>query len=109
MKNPTLRIAKLKKNDSTESISNNVLIQLASDNLSDIKSTIGILKNSHVQVNNRKAKWLNSTEVLSMLNISIKTLQRLRISNNIKYCKMRGRYRYKESDVLNLLSKKRSI
>lgn len=43
--------------------------------------------------------WLNSNEVADLLNISIRTLQRLRDDNMISYTMLRGRCLYKLSDI----------
>lgn len=44
-------------------------------------------------------RWLDSHEVAKMLNISIKTLQRLRKERLISYTILRGRCLYKLSDI----------
>ncbi len=43
--------------------------------------------------------WLNTNEVADLLNISIRTLQRLRNDNMISYTMLRGRCLYKLSDI----------
>ncbi|MCG6191172.1 helix-turn-helix domain-containing protein [Maribellus maritimus] len=43
--------------------------------------------------------WLNSNEVADLLNISIRTLQRLRDDNMISYTMLRGRCLYKLTDI----------
>ena len=50
--------------------------------------------------------WVDSIEVSDMLNISIRTLQRLRKEGLLKFSYVRRRCRYKVSDVCELLDNK---
>jgi len=50
-----------------------------------------------------KDEWLDSNAVCRRLNISSRTLHRLKKERQIPYSILRGRYRYKQSDVEKLL------
>ena len=50
-------------------------------------------------------KWLKSTEVRRMLNISPGTLQTLRLNGTLPYTKIGGTMYYSNTDIENLLSK----
>lgn len=51
-------------------------------------------------------KWLKSSEVRKMLNISPGTLQTLRINSTLPYTKIGGTNYYNFHDIEKLLSKK---
>ena len=51
----------------------------------------------------KKDEWLDSTAVCQQLNISSRTLYRLQKERFITYSVLRGRYRYKQSDVEQVL------
>ena len=48
-------------------------------------------------------EWLDSAAVCQQLNISSRTLYRLQKERQIPYSILRGRYRYKQSDVEKVL------
>ena len=50
-----------------------------------------------------KDEWLDSNAVCQQLNISPRTLYRLQKERLISYSVLRGRYRYKKSDVEQVL------
>ena len=50
-----------------------------------------------------KDEWLDSNAVCQQLNISLRTLYRLQKERLISYSVLRGRYRYKRSDVEQFL------
>lgn len=50
--------------------------------------------------------WLDNQEVANLLHISTKTLQRLRKENLISYSVLRGRCRYKLSEIERGLNEK---
>lgn len=50
--------------------------------------------------------WLDNQEVANLLRISTKTLQRLRKENLISYSMLRGRCRYKLSEIERGLNEK---
>lgn len=50
--------------------------------------------------------WFDSMEVARLLGISTKTLQRLRKDNLISYSLMRGRCRYRLSDIERALNER---
>ena len=49
--------------------------------------------------NEEEEIWLDNQEVANLLRISTKTLQRLRKENLISYSMLRGRCRYKLSEI----------
>ena len=51
-----------------------------------------------------KDGWVDSYEVCTFLNISTKTLQRLRTANTISYSKIGGKSFYKISEIQRLLN-----
>jgi len=50
--------------------------------------------------------WVDSYEACTVLNISGKTLQRLRNSNAVAYSPIGGKYFYRVSEIRRLLSEK---
>ena len=50
--------------------------------------------------------WADSYEVCTVLKISEKTLQRLRVSGTIAYSNIRGRYFYKVSEIRRMLEER---
>jgi len=54
----------------------------------------------------KKDEWLDSSAVCHQLNISSRTLYRLQKERLITYSVLRGRYRYKQSDVEQALRNK---
>ena len=50
-----------------------------------------------------KDAWLDSKEVCELLNISLRTLYRLKQDRQIRYTMLRGRCRFKRSDAEQLL------
>jgi len=50
--------------------------------------------------------WLNETQVCDYLRISLKTLQRLRKSGEIKFSTIAKKHHYKAGDVKALMEKK---
>ena len=50
--------------------------------------------------------WVDSQEVSDMLNISVRTLQRLRAEGELSYTYVRRRCRYKVKDICKLLDDK---
>ena len=55
---------------------------------------------------NEDDMWVDSYEVCTFLKISEKTLQRLRVSGNIAYSNIRGRYFYKVSEIRRMLEER---
>ena len=51
----------------------------------------------------KKDEWMDSNAVCRRLNISTRTLHRLKKERLISYSILRGRYRYKNSDVEQIL------
>ena len=56
--------------------------------------------------NEEEEIWLDNQEVANLLRISTKTLQRLRKENLISYSMLRGRCRYKLSEIERGLNEK---
>lgn len=48
--------------------------------------------------------WLDSNEVVELLKVSSRTLQRLRSENQINYSMLRGKCRYRLSDIEKALN-----
>ena len=48
-------------------------------------------------------KWLDSESVIKLLGISSRTLQRLRTERTIEFSIIRGRYRYRLSEINRIL------
>jgi uncharacterized membrane-anchored protein YjiN (DUF445 family) len=71
--------------------------------LEDIKRIITSKNTSSVK------KWLKSTEVRKMLNISPGTLQNLRINGTLSYTKIGGTIYYENQDIDKLLEHNKVI
>ena len=69
----------------------NQLIQISSE------------KPKEVIKDEKKDEWIDSNAVCQQLNISTRTLYRLQKERLISYSVLRGRYRYKKSDVERIL------
>jgi hypothetical protein len=54
---------------------------------------------------NTNKKWLKSKEVIKLLNISLGTLQNLRINGTLSYTKIGGTIYYENQDIDKLLEK----
>jgi len=79
--------------------------ELKAELIQEVKS---VLSEQHHQT---PKKWLKSSEVREMLNISPGTLQTLRINGTLPYTKIGGTHYYDAADIDALLSvnnKKRS-
>jgi Helix-turn-helix domain len=50
-------------------------------------------------------KWIKSTEVIKLLNISLGTLKNLRINGTLTFTKIGGTYYYDTIDIEQLLNK----
>jgi hypothetical protein len=55
--------------------------------------------------NEQSKKWLKSTEIRKLLNISPTTLQNLRINGTLTYTKIGGTIYYDNNDIEKLLNK----
>lgn len=71
------------------------------DLLSEIKK---LLENKGVA---KQKKWLKSTEVRELLDISAGTLQNMRIKGILPYTKMGGVFYYDNDDILKNLNNNR--
>lgn len=63
-------------------------------------------KRLQTEINDGKDIWLDSFEVSEMLNISTRTLQRLRTEGAIPFSYIRRRCRYKLQDICRALDDK---
>ena len=59
--------------------------------------------------NEEEEIWLDNQEVANLLRISTKTLQRLRKENLISYSMLRGRCRYKLTEIERGLNEKKIV
>ena len=53
----------------------------------------------------QKPKWLDNQDLMLLLNVSSRTLQRWRDEKIIPFCKIRGKIWYKAEDVEALLKR----
>lgn len=67
------------------------------------KSLLADIKEILKGTNEQSKKWLKSTEVRKMLNISAATLQNLRINGTLTYTKIGGTIYYAHSDLVKVL------
>jgi len=58
---------------------------------------------SEKQKDEKKDEWLDSNAACRELNISNRTLHRLKKERLISYSMLRGRYRYKRSDIEQIM------
>jgi uncharacterized membrane-anchored protein YjiN (DUF445 family) len=75
------------------------LLEFKIDLLDEIKKII------QSQTSTQTKKWLKSTEVRKLLNISAGTLQNLRINGTLSYTKIGGTIYYENQDIDKLLEK----
>jgi uncharacterized membrane-anchored protein YjiN (DUF445 family) len=73
------------------------LLEFKIDLLDEIKKII------QSQTSTQTKKWLKSTEVRKLLNISAGTLQNLRINGTLSYTKIGGTIYYENQDIDKLL------
>lgn len=78
-----------------EIITKDDLKQFKTELLNDIKAI--------VKPQEKGKEWLKSVEVRKMLNISLGTLQNLRINRTLRYTKIGGMMYYKLEDITRLL------
>lgn len=69
------------------------------------KSLIEDIREVLKDKNEHSKKWLKSTEVRKLLNISPGTLQNLRINGSLTYTKIGGTLYYDNTDIEKLLNK----
>lgn len=73
--------------------------ELKAELIQEVKSVLS------EQQHQASKKWLKSSEVREMLNISPGTLQTLRINGTLPYTKIGGTHYYNLNDIDKLLSK----
>jgi hypothetical protein len=69
------------------------------------KSLIEDIREVLKDKNEHSKKWLKSTEIRKLLNISPTTLQNLRINGTLTYTKIGGTIYYDNTDIEKLLNK----
>jgi hypothetical protein len=69
------------------------------------KSLIEDIREVLKDKNEHSKKWLKSTEIRKLLNISPTTLQNLRINGTLTYTKIGGTLYYDNTDIEKLLTK----
>ena len=62
------------------------------------------LQTKEAKKDEKKDEWIDSVAVCNLLNISTRTLHRMIRERSIGYSCVRGRYRFKHSDVEQFLS-----
>jgi len=67
------------------------------------KTLLENIRNIITGENEQSKKWLKSTEVRKLLNISPGTLQNLRINGTLSYTKIGGIIYYAHSDLMKVL------
>jgi len=83
------------------------LVQSMLEEVRILKKEVKYVKTS--RVDDFKDTWVDGQEVLQMLHISSRTLQRLRDCDIIPYSRINGKYYYKMSDVEGVLEKNYSL
>ncbi|MTI29681.1 helix-turn-helix domain-containing protein [Xanthovirga aplysinae] len=86
--------------NASELITRQDLFKFKTDLLKEFKELIGANKSALHQ-----KKWLKSSEVRKLLNISPGTLQNLRITGVLPYTKMGQTLYYAYEDILQILEK----
>jgi len=76
---------------------------LIAGELKEIKAYIKFLRKTRRDM--FLEEWLDGPEVMSMLNISTRTLQTLRSNQTLPYSRINGKFYYKTEDVENLLNR----
>ena len=72
--------------------------------LQEIQKVQAFLKQGHLSgFQQLQDEWLDSQQVMQMLNISPRTLQGLRNSRDLAYSKIRGKLYYRTEDIEKLL------
>ena len=72
--------------------------------LQEIQKVQAFLKQGHRSgFQQLQDEWLDSQQVMQMLNISPRTLQGLRNSRDLAYSKIRGKLYYRTEDIEKLL------
>ena len=78
---------------------------LTKEDLKSFEESIVQRFSDFISTENAKTdKWLRSSDVKKMLNISAGTLQNLRINGTIPYTKMGGTIYYPYEEVINALN-----
>lgn len=76
------------------------LLRLSGE-LKEIKAYIEMVRKSRLQIANEE--WIDAQDVKQLLNISQRTLQKLRSNGTLPYSKLNGKFYYKLTDIENLL------
>lgn len=83
------------------------LVQSTLEEVRVLKKEVKYVKAS--RVDDFKDTWVDGQEVLQMLHISGRTLQRLRDNDIMPFSRINGKYYYKIADVENVLDKNYSL
>lgn len=84
----------------------NLLLSMAEEVREEIRTNVKIAKFLLHKRRVRAPEWLNSQEVLVLLKVSTRTLERYRQRNLIRFFVINGHCRYLNSDVMAMLDKK---
>ena len=100
-----LRTLNFAKNFNTKNIMEVITIENRAyqELMQKINQLIQISSEKPKEKEEKKDEWLDSAAVCQQLNISSRTLYRLQKERLISYSTLRGRYRYKQSDVEQVL------
>ena len=72
----------------------------------DIQSIMAFLKeNQKTGLKSLKDEWTDSQEVMEVLRVSPRTLQKMRNDRSLPYTKFRGRLLYRVADLKKILEK----
>lgn len=79
------------------------LIQSVLEEMRILKKDVKYVKTSRLE--EFKENWIDGQEVMQILHMSPRTLQRMRDCDTMPYSRINGKFYYKLSDVENILEK----
>ena len=79
------------------------LVQAVLEEMRILKKEVKYVKTSRLE--EFKENWIDGPEVMQILHISARTLQRMRDCDTLPYSRINGKFYYKLSDVENILEK----
>lgn len=82
-------------------MTNTQILQTITSDLKELTRTMEHYK--AIQTINLKSQWLDKLEVMQVLRMSERSIQRLRNCGALPYTKVHGRILYKRSDIEKLL------
>jgi len=74
---------------------------IKSKDIKELKKQIKELNETNLAI---QEKWLNSEEAAEFLDVSVRTLLRIRSKGKLAYSKVGQRARYKKSDLIKYLN-----